>query len=682
MLNEQAHRLRAQEQDNVEVQSKMAAKEREQASARLELQKVGQSLSEFRDEVEVMKNELSSAANQLGQHRTKHQHAQVELCDRQAELALATERSAVVSKKLAQLQNHTQTSESLAKDASAELAAKEQELKLVIKSISTLKERIFKQSQELFTTRQEEANLIAEISGAQAASRNLKTKLRQLDAEALRQQELVYNGEFQIQQMERRVARASGERTADETKVLKDNIEVLTRELEAVKTQHTMLDTQCKKVEDEHRRQVRHQDSCLKTQLEMAGKIDAIELENESTQLSLSRACKRKEELLVQQDVLMLEKKRLERSLVDRADEVLHLENHKAQLQMSMEERKKEISVHQDVQKAQLKHAEEERHQISIEFTERRMKVDKLQAKYETLCKLTGGGFGAENEEDDGEERSQAYFVIKAAQRREELQRQGDELDENIRLAERELRGLQKTLRHLTSRNSHFRKSLQRVDPKGEAGQSVAKVEAKMEQMRDLVFKRKKEFQRVSADVADDSLKLDSVREQREELGRTVSHLGRAKDQVIKEMHTQLEKLARTKARTERHVKKHRVETTTNKGGSQGPTLEEVSFKTYFTKEVMNNVLYTLGQLSGEFPEISDALSSALSQHQLHLPTRPLSRELTSGNNNNNLASVRPLSAQSNRSDDSVTSIKSVTSSVASVVTRPTMSVNQVELGL
>lgn len=58
--------------------------------------------------------------------------------------------------------------------------------------------------------------------------KNLQTKVHALDQEQTRQQELIYSAEFQIQQMERKVARGMGERTDEEKSQLNAKI----RELE------------------------------------------------------------------------------------------------------------------------------------------------------------------------------------------------------------------------------------------------------------------------------------------------------------------------------------------------------------------------------------------------------------------------------------------------------------------
>ena len=107
------------------------------------------------------------------------------------------------------------------------------------------------------------------------------------------------------------------------------------------------------------------------------------------------------------------------------------------------------------------RHAEEERHKAQIEVGQRKQQVTKLAAKYETLCKssrLRG------TDDDDGEPKSQAYYLIQAAQKREELQRVGDELDQEIRRREREMRALEATLSHVNSRNSQYRQSFQKAN--------------------------------------------------------------------------------------------------------------------------------------------------------------------------------------------------------------------------
>lgn len=69
--------------------------------------------------------------------------------------------------------------------------------------------------------------------------------------QVVRQQELLYNVEFQLQQMERKVARAKGERSDEETRTLNEKIDALSQVLEGVNAQHGMLLGQVKKAEDD-----------------------------------------------------------------------------------------------------------------------------------------------------------------------------------------------------------------------------------------------------------------------------------------------------------------------------------------------------------------------------------------------------------------------------------------------
>ena len=85
----------------------------------------------------------------------------------------------------------------------------------VEKEIRSQKDLLFKESQQLFKLREQQANLIGDISGTLSASRNLEANIAKLKTERQRQQELLYNQDFQIQQMERKVDRLKGVRPHD-----------------------------------------------------------------------------------------------------------------------------------------------------------------------------------------------------------------------------------------------------------------------------------------------------------------------------------------------------------------------------------------------------------------------------------------------------------------------------------
>lgn len=56
-----------------------------------------------------------------------------------------------------------------------------------------LKDLLFKKSQELKAQSDKEKIFLAEIEGGQKSLKNLKSRLRKLDTDLLKQQELIYN---------------------------------------------------------------------------------------------------------------------------------------------------------------------------------------------------------------------------------------------------------------------------------------------------------------------------------------------------------------------------------------------------------------------------------------------------------------------------------------------------------
>lgn len=137
-----------------------------------------------------------------------------------------------------------------------------------------------------------------------------------------------------------------------------------------------------------------------------------MKLENEMANGDVEKIQKKKEKVLVQHDCMKLEIKKLRDTVNVEADRVYGLENRKYQLEMSMEEREKEIQVHKDILVSEEKASEEERHKVAVELQLRKSRVKNLRIKYEGLVQKSQSSSG---EVEAVGEHSQAYYVIKAA---------------------------------------------------------------------------------------------------------------------------------------------------------------------------------------------------------------------------------------------------------------------------
>ncbi|KAL0231139.1 hypothetical protein GEMRC1_010544 [Eukaryota sp. GEM-RC1] len=115
---------------------------------------------------------------------------------------------------------------------------------------------------------------------------------------------------------------------------------------------------------------------------------------------------------------------------------------------------------------------EAERSKLTMELNERLLKVEKLQKKKETI----------ESKKEstvDGEKRSQSYMIVANAQKREELQREGDELDKEIKRAVKDLQQLEDFATQTEASNSAYKKKLLGEDELTETLSNDLKVRAK-----------------------------------------------------------------------------------------------------------------------------------------------------------------------------------------------------------
>lgn len=583
-------------------------------------------LMNFKDEVEVMRNQHRAVEQE--KHQTKNQHVvmtkQVEMKQQKFEMAVQTQQAHATG--LQEAHKVRENKQELAKQAEQLQQDMMNSLKAVEKEVKSAKDNLYKESQALYKLRADEATTLGEISGAQSAIKNLQFQISRLDTERQRQQELLYQVDFQSQLMQRKVARVSGERTVEERDDYNKKVEQLEKQTEDQKNLHAILSAQIKRQDAALKNANRALGTIRKENDGMKETMEELELSNTILARTVGNAVKEKEERLMEHDILKLEVKRLRQNLTSKSEDLYSLENRKQQLRISMEEREKEIEVHTEVLEAQRRSAEDERHKAAIELAERKQKIFNLKNKYENLmCKV--------KKEDGEEQHSQAHYMIKAAQEKEELQRKGDELDDKIKRAEREMRALENTLGHLVTRNTKYKENFQQANQ-----QTQSEVEEKQmleEQSRaanEVLFRKKKQLAQLDREVEEDNQRFQELGSNIQQIDQHTAELEAARGVLRDDISSQHEKLDRAERAVE--VSRRRAHQAGLDLGPEAPASIDVEAKSL--KHQNESVLHALTNALQEHPEdVLPLFESLCAERGLRRPSRPPSG-----------ASSRPASGQ------------------------------------
>uniref|UniRef100_A0ABI7YFT3 Coiled-coil domain-containing protein 39 n=1 Tax=Felis catus TaxID=9685 RepID=A0ABI7YFT3_FELCA len=552
----------------------------------------------------------------------------------------------VVKKKLKQITEKTMSVEEKATNLEDMLREEEKSIKEVQVQLNIMKDVLFKKVQELQTETMKEKAVLSEIEGTRSSLKHLNHQLHKLDFETLKQQEIMYSQDFYIQQVERRMSRLKGEINSEEKQALEAKIVELKKTLEEKKSTFGLLETQIKKLHNDlYFIKKSHSKNCGEKQSLMT-KINELNLFNDRSEKEFNKAKALKQDLMIEDNLLKLEVKRTREMLHNKAEEVLSLEKRKQQLQRAMEERIEEIKVHKTMLASQIRYVDQERQNISAEFHERLSKIDKLKNRYEILTVVM---LPPEGEE----EKTQAYYVIKAAQEKEELQREGDSLDAKINKAEKEIYALENTLQVLRSCNNNYKQSFKKVTPSSDEYELKIQLEEQKRAIDEKYRYKQRQIRELQEDIQSMENTLEVIEHLTNNVKEKLSEKQAFSSQLHKETGEQKPKLERVTKQCAKLTREIRLLKDTKE-----ETLEEQDIKLREVKHFHKIIDEMLVKVTEENAEIHIILQTYFQQNGLELPTAGSkgSRQTSRSPSQTSLLSAR--SSRSTSTSASQTSVK------------------------
>ncbi|XP_062987952.1 coiled-coil domain-containing protein 39 [Elgaria multicarinata webbii] len=645
--------------NNMEYEKRIAVADRQATKLRLDYQKEEANRNLLQDELDTLKATVDGTASELESMRTSVANFKKEIQDRTLRLNLIKDQNDSLISKLKFVTNQALSLEEKASRMEELLKEKEKSVKEKEGQAMQLRDAHFRKTKELKTLQENEKCVTAEIDGRRGQMKNLHSRLFRLDAETLKQQELMYNQDFYIQQVERRLSRLQGELNTDERQILEAKVAELTKIADEKKQAYNTLQAQQKKLQnDTHFIKL----AMTKTGEEMAGlntRVDELNLFTDKSEKLLKKARADKQDLMIEDNLLKLELKRVRDTLYNKAEKVLSLEKRKQQLKTAMEERTADIKVHKAMIETQIRVIEQERQTLSSEFHERLSKIEKLKDRYEIITIVMMPPEGEE-------EKTHTYYVIKAAQEKEDLQREGDTLDAKIHKAEKECLALENTLHVLNSCNSNYRESFKKVTEKSEEHEEKVKLEQEKRAADEKYRYKRRQIKELQEDIQsmqgtlDMLLKDETVYSERKR-EKQVKMLRLTKD--IEDQKPKIERVTKQVSRLSREIRALK--------NTQSETQEEKDIELRALKDFSKSMDKMLIAVSEANPDLNTAFQRYFEQASIQFSPTSSRLSFQSSARSSSFSSISAKSSASASSQAQLNIVSLTLSPEPTVFSRP-----------
>ncbi|XP_051779987.1 coiled-coil domain-containing protein 39-like isoform X1 [Erpetoichthys calabaricus] len=590
----------------------------------------------------VLQSELESLKKLLGRTTTdlEIKKAQLEsmgneILEKHKKLKEAKETNEALTQKLKTFNESLMESSLLVKEKTEKMERTIKEMERTVKNLENqlicLKGIQAKRTEELQNQMFKEENIRALLNIRKTSVQSLNCRISKVDRKAEKQIQVVYNQDFRIQYLERKITRMEKEHDT-EKQTIEAKTEELTKILQEKKATCSFLSTQLKRLQDEVRYLKIKLDKTVSECADLDAKIPRMNIVIDVSTKEVKTRKIKKQEALAEVNVMKLHIKRLRDLLYSKTDITISLEKRKLLLQNAMRERQDDIKVHREMLQNQYRLIDQERQAISMEVNEKLAKIEKLKKRYEVITLAITPPEGEQ-------ESTQAYYIIKAAQEKEELVREGNELDTKIRKAEKEVEALENTLDLLNRHNSTYRKSVNKVTDSGmgEDYEEKLKLEDKNQILEGKYLDKAKQKEQLQEEIQSMNNMLENLKITEASLNTDKLEIESQIKSLNKEVEYQKEKLDRAKKQC---LKLHKEINSSRQ--SEGEIPEEQDIMLRELRDFSKSLNKMIVEAMVDQPNLALILEVFYNQAQIPLPSfTPISGSAPGSRQSSRLSTAR-----------------------------------------
>ncbi|XP_019958202.2 coiled-coil domain-containing protein 39 [Paralichthys olivaceus] len=638
-ITERKHLLDTQRNNNTETERKISAAQRQTVKLRQDLKEQENNCSVLQDELDSRKGTLDKATSSVKSVTSNISRMKKDIQDNDEKLKEARAYNAALEEKLKQVTQTALSEEERAAQMDRFLTDEEEAIKELDVQLRDCREELFRRKEHLQGLKTKGKDSVANVSRSKSTITGLDSQLRKQEKYLIRQQMLINEQDSRVITMERKLARLQGDIQQDEKQALEMHITELTKALEEKKKSASTLTNILKESEDDIRLLKKEMGKSEAQKRDVTEKVEELLLLRNTNEKELKRVRLTKQDDLVEHNILKVEVKRVRDLLYSKTDTVLSLEKRKLGLQRALKEREGEIKVYREMLGQKLKISEQERQKLSAELNEKLSAIVMIKKRFEVVTLSTAAPEGEE-------EKSQAYYITKAAQEREELKRKGDALDAKIRKMEFENSALENTIQMFNNSNSMFRKSLTKVNESSPEYQEKLKLEEQLKAAEDTLKFKKRHVEELQQDLLDMNNTFECLLQEEQVEKDKMTNKQSLISKLNKEITSQQEKIDRAIKQCSKMTKEIRAANNT-----KSETFEEKEIKLRELAEFNKSIGNMLNEAVEDKPDLRPVLEKYFLQANLSFPapsSTPTSHRSSKTNSARSSASLRsPASSTS-----------------------------------